>query len=222
METLTIRDTTADLPVLDADELSDVSMLQPDDGRLSLFSYSGKDLRALELTNTQLYDGRISEVAAERVDLDQVRMSSVEFTNCDLATLTLSNSRLSRVRFTNCRLLGARLEDLVLEDVVFQDCKIDYATLTNVTAKGPVMFIGCSLTETELDGCDLSGAVFEDCVLRATSFQAGTYRDTDLRGNDLSAISGAVNLKRIIIDQHQLTDLSLVLADELGITIAAD
>ena len=66
METLTIRDTTADLPVLDATELADLSMLQPEDGRLALFSYSGKDLRALELTNTQLYDGRISEVSAKR------------------------------------------------------------------------------------------------------------------------------------------------------------
>lgn len=220
METLTIRDTTADLPVLNPNELTPVSMLLPDEERLSLFSYSGKDLRALELTQAQLFDGRVSEVTAERVDLDQVRMSSVEFIGCDLTTLTLSNSRLSRVRFTNCRLLGARLEDLVLEDVVFQDCKIDYATLTNVTAKGPVVFIGCSLIETELDGCDLSGVAFEDCILRATSFQSGAYRGADLRGNDLSVISGAVNLKRIIIDRHQLAELSLVLADELGITIA--
>ncbi|MFC4630103.1 pentapeptide repeat-containing protein [Promicromonospora alba] len=220
METLTIRDTTADLPVLAADELTDLSMLRPEDGRLSLFSYGGKDLRALELTNTQLYDGRINEVSAERADFDQVRMSSVEFTGCDLASLTLSNSRLSRVRFTNCRLLGARLKDLVLEDVVFQDCKIDYATLTNVTAKGPVVFVGCSLIETDLDGCDLSSVAFEDCVLRGTSFQAGTYRGTDLRGNNLSGISGAGNLKRVTIDRYQLADLSLVLANELGITIA--
>lgn len=220
METLTIRDTTADLPVLDADELTDLSMLQPEDGRLSLFSYSGKDLRALELANTQVYDGRISEVSAQRVDLDRVRMSSVEFTGCDLASLTLSNSRLSRVRFTDCRLLGARLDGLVLEDVVFQDCKLDYGTLTDIVAKGPVVFVGCSLIETELDGCDLSGVAFEDCALRATSFHAGTYRGTDLRGNDLSVMSGAVNLKRIVIDRYQLADLSLVLADELGITIA--
>ncbi|MFD7311016.1 pentapeptide repeat-containing protein [Promicromonospora sp. NPDC059942] len=220
METLTIRDTTADLPVLDQEDLTDVSMLQPENGRLSLFNYSGKDLRTLELSGAQFYDGRISEVTAERMDVDQVRLSSVEFVGCDLATLTLSHSRLSRVRFANCRLLGARFDDLVLEDVVFQDCKIDYATLSGVTAKGPVVFVGCSLIETELDGCDLSGVAFEDCVLRATSFQAGTYRSADLRGNNLSVISGAVNLKRVVIDRYQLADLSLVLADELGITIA--
>jgi uncharacterized protein YjbI with pentapeptide repeats len=167
-----------------------------------------------------LFDGRISNVTAERVDLDRLRMSSVELTGCDLTSLTLSNSKLSRVRFTNCRLLGAQLADLTLEDVVFENCKIDYAMLSNVTAKGPVVFTGCSLTETEFTGSDLSSAVFDDCVLRATSFQPGTYRNTDLRGNDLSAVSGAVNLKRILIDRHQLTDLSLVLADELGITFA--
>ena len=61
---------------------------------------------------------------------------------------------------------------------------------------------------------------FDDCVLRATSFQSGTYRGTDFRGNDLSVISGAVNLKRVIIDRHQLAGLLLVWADELGMTIA--
>ncbi|MGI5190342.1 pentapeptide repeat-containing protein [Promicromonospora sp. CA-289599] len=220
METLTIRDTSADLPVLDPDELTAVDVIEATDGPLSLFSYTGKDLRALELTQTQLFDGRISSITAERVDLDRLRMSSVEVSGCDLTSLTLSNSKLSRVRFTNCRLLGAQLADLTLQDVVFQDCKIDYAMLSNVTAKGPVVFTGCSLTETEFTASDLSGAVFDDCVLRATSFQPGTYRNTDLRGNDLSAISGAVNLRRILIDRHQLADLSLVLADELGITFA--
>ncbi|WP_454860119.1 pentapeptide repeat-containing protein [Promicromonospora soli] len=220
METLTIRETSADLPVLDPDDLTPVSMLEPEDGRISLFSYIGQDLRALELAQVQLFDGRISRITAERVDLDRLRMSSVEFTGCDLTSLTLSNSKLSRVRFANCRLLGAQLVDLTLEDVVFENCKIDYAMLSNVTAKGPVLFTGCSLTETEFTASDLSGAVFDDCVLRATSFQPGTYRSTDLRGNDLSVISGAVNLKRILIDRHQLADLSLVLADELGITFA--
>jgi uncharacterized protein YjbI with pentapeptide repeats len=220
METLTIRDTSADLPVLDPDELAAVDVLEATDGPLSLFSYTGKNLRALELTQAQLFDGRISSVTAERVDLDHLRMSSVEFTGCDLTSLTLSNSKLSRVRFTNCRLLGAQLTDLTLQDVVFQDCKIDYAMLSNVTAKGPVVFTGCSLTETEFTASDLSGVVFDDCVLSAASFQPGTYRNTDLRGNDLSALSGAVNLRRILIDRHQLADLSLVLADELGITFA--
>jgi hypothetical protein len=36
----------------------------------------------------------------------------------------------------------------------------------------------------------------------------------------MSVMSGAVNLKRIVIGRYKLADLSLVLADELGITIA--
>ena len=220
METMRIRGASVALPGLDPDELVPVQTLRPDDGRLSLFSHGGAELRALELTRTQLFDGRISDVSAERVGLDHLRMSSVEIAGCDLASMTLSNSRLSRVRFTNCRLLGARFEDLVLDNVVFERCKIDYATLSGVIAKGPVLFVGCSLAETEIAGCDLSGAAFEDCILRATSFLPGGYAGTDLRGNDLSAIVGAVNLKRIVIDRHQLTDLAVVVADELGITVA--
>ncbi|MCF4119962.1 pentapeptide repeat-containing protein [Antribacter sp. KLBMP9083] len=222
MDTLTIRNLAVDLPDLHDDELTPVQFLDTDEDRLSLFTYAEASLRTLALSRTQIFDARLRGVTAQRADLDNLRMSSVELTRCDLASLTLTSSRLSRVRFTDCRLLGARLNDLTFEHVVFERCRFDYATFTDITAKGPVAFLGCSLVESEFAGCDLSGAAFDDCALRATSFQPGTYNGTDLRDNDLSTITGAINLKRIVIDHHQLTDLATVLADELEITFADD
>lgn len=218
MDTLTIRDTTADLPILDAEELTAVHSLGDDGGRLSLFEFAESRLRTLELADAQLFDGRISAVSAERGHLRDLHLSSVEFIACDLSQLRWENSKLNRVRFTNCKLLGAQLTGLGLEDVVFERCRLDFAELTGVQAKGAVIFTSCTLPEATFDSCDLSGAAFDDCKMRATTFGSGTYKGTDLRGNDLSSLAGAINLKRVVIDRHQLTDLAAAWAEDLGIT----
>lgn len=222
MDTLTIRDTVADLPVLDADELTAVRSLGDDGGRVSLFEFAEASLRTLELADAQLFDGRISAVTAERGHLRDLHLSSVEFTGCDLSQLRWENSRLNRVRFTDCKLLGAALSGLILEDVVFERCRLGYAELAGIQAKGAIIFTSCTLPEATFDGCDLSGAAFDDCVLLATTFGSGTYKDTDLRGNDLSGIAGAINLRKAVIDRHQLTDLAAAWAEDLGITFGDD
>lgn len=76
----------------------------------------------------------------------------------------------------------------------------------------------CSLPEVEFAGCDLTGAAFDDCALRLASFGPGAYRDCDLRGNDLSTVSGTANLKRVVIDEAQTIQLGIALATELGVT----
>lgn len=222
MDTLTIRETIADLPVLDAEELTAVRSLGEDGGRLSLFEFAEASLRTLELADAQLFDGRISAVSAERGHLRDLHLSSVEFTGCDLSQLRWESSRLNRVRFTNCKLLGAALTGLSLEDVVFERCRLDFAELTELQSKGAVIFTGCTLPEATFDGCDLSGAAFDDCNLRATTFGTGTYKGTDLRGNDLSGLVGAINLKKAVIDRQQLTELAAAWAEDLGITFGED
>jgi uncharacterized protein YjbI with pentapeptide repeats len=222
MDTLTIRATVADLPILDAGELTAVRSLGEDGDRLSLFEFSEANLRTLELADAQLFDGRISAVTAERGHLHDLHLSSVEFSGCDLSQLRWENSRLSRVRFSNCKLLGVQLTGLSLDDVVFERCRLDYAELTDLQAKGAVIFTGCALPEATFDRCDLSGAAFDDCNLRATTFGPGVYKGTDLRGNDLSDLVGAINLKKTVIDRHQLTDLAAAWAADLDIALGDD
>ncbi|WP_439333630.1 pentapeptide repeat-containing protein [Trebonia kvetii] len=93
---------------------------------------------------------------------------------------------------------------MTLDHVVFADCKLDYAALSHVRTVGPVLFVRCSLREAEFRGCDLTRSLFEDCDLGLADFGPGAYRGCDLRGNDLSAISGAQHLRRVVIDRAQL------------------
>ena len=101
---------------------------------------------------------------------------------------------------------------------IHADCKLDYATFERVRAGGPVLFAGCSLREAVFTGCNLTGCLFDECDLPAAEFGPGTYRRCDLRGNDLSAISGAPHLKQAVLDRAQLLQLAVALSAELGVT----
>src|SRR5262245_45992137 len=52
---------------------------------------------------------------------------------------------------------------MTVDHVVFTGCKLDYATLDEIKATGPVLFAGCSLREAALTGCSLAGSLFDDC-----------------------------------------------------------
>jgi uncharacterized protein YjbI with pentapeptide repeats len=78
------------------------------------------------------------------------------------------------------------------------------------------------MESVEFTGCDLAGCLFDDCDLRLASFGPGHYRGGDLRGNDLSALTGAASLKRAISDRAQTMQLGEELAAELEMTFGGD
>lgn len=51
---------------------------------VSEFRYGGQDVRDLEVTETDLRNGRVWNLNADRVIFEGVRLSSVEFVDCDL------------------------------------------------------------------------------------------------------------------------------------------
>ena len=62
----------------------------------------------------------------------------------------------------------------------------------------------------------------DDCDLRLTGFGPGRCRGCDLRGNDLSALTGAPHLKHVIVDRAQTSQLGEALAAELDLTFGDD
>ncbi|MFD7137010.1 pentapeptide repeat-containing protein [Streptomyces sp. NPDC059894] len=224
MDTRTIRRTSVTLPSLHEPGLylSNVTSLEGGRGRVAEFHYADADLRDLDLSDTHLMDGRITGLKAQRARLEKLRVDSVEFTGCDLASLHWTDSKISRAVFRDCKLMGATLEDVTLDNVLFENCKLDYSTLTRVRAAGPVIFSKCSLRETTFTSCDLGAALIDDCDLRLTEFDGGKYRGLDLRGNDLSQLRSLASLKQIVIDQSQTLQLAEALAAELDVTFGED
>ncbi|GAA2675022.1 pentapeptide repeat-containing protein [Streptomyces lunalinharesii] len=202
--------------------LSRVNTLDPPRGSVRDFSYGEANLRSLDLEDTQLITGRISDLRCERVEFEALNLHGVEIVGSDLGAARWSESKLTRVVFRDCKLMGAVLHRLVLDDVLFEGCRLDFATFEKIRAAGPVVFAGCALTEATFADCDLTYAVFRDCMLTRTEFGPGRYRDTDLRGNDIAAVRGVANLSKVLIGPEQQPDLAHALVAELGISVGDD
>ncbi|MEV8624311.1 pentapeptide repeat-containing protein [Streptomyces sp. NBC_01268] len=202
--------------------LSHVETLESPRGTLQDFTYGGADLRALDIADLRLVTGRIGGVRARRTSFEALNLHDVEIIGSDLGAVRWSESKLSRVLVRDCKFLGASLGDLALDDVLFERCRFDYATFDRVRVTGPVVFQECVLTEAVFTDCDLSGVAFSECTLRLTAFGAGRYRETDLRGNDLSAVRGVAYLAKVRIGPSQQSDLAQALVNELGITVGDD
>ena len=223
MDQIKVRQTGADLPRFDEEtNLEPVSSLGTGNRLISDFQFSDSTLQELDLAEVQLFRGKVRGLRAERATITATRMDSIEFTRCDLSSLRWTGGKISCVRFDACRLLGARFDGMTVEHVVFTGCKLDYATLDQIQATGPVLFAGCSLREAALTGCSLAGSLFDDCDLWLTDFGVGNFRGCDLRGNDLSAVTGASHLRHVIIDQAQTMQLGVALAAELEMTLGDD
>ncbi|MEU6967057.1 hypothetical protein AB0A71_04800 [Kitasatospora aureofaciens] len=61
-----------------------------------------------------------------------------------------------------------------------------------------------------------------ECILERTEFHPGTYRDLDLRDNDLSQVRGTANLQHAIIDRSQADQLTKALLQELEVRFGED
>jgi uncharacterized protein YjbI with pentapeptide repeats len=223
MDQIKVRQTGADLPRFDEEtDLEPVSSLGSGNRLTSDFQFGDATMQELDLADAQLLRGKIHGLRSGQATITATRMDSVEFTRCDLFSLRWTGGKISRVRFDACRLLGARFDGITVEHVVFTGCKLDYATLDQIHATGPVLFAGCSLREAAFTGCSVAGSLFDDCELWLTDFGVGNYRGCDLRGNDLSALTGASHLEHVIIDQAQTMQLGVALATELEMTLGDD
>ncbi|WP_162869943.1 pentapeptide repeat-containing protein [Kitasatospora cineracea] len=200
--------------------LSNVTAFDSARGIVQDFQYADANLRNLDLTDTNLITGRVTGLRADRVQFEKIRLDSVEFDGCDLATARITDAKLSRVVFRNCKIMGAAFTGVTLDNVLFENCKLDYSSFEQVRAIGPLAFSKCVLNETTFTGSDLSRAVLDACSLRLAEFGRGKYQDLDLRGNDLSTVRGAANLGKVIIDRAQQAELAEALVAELDVTFA--
>jgi uncharacterized protein YjbI with pentapeptide repeats len=157
-----------------------------------------------------------------RARLEDISVTRSWLTDADLSGMTLTSARLDRCVLTSCSLVGAHFDTVTVKDVIFENCRLDYATLHQIKATGPVAFVGCSLTETTLSACTLPTAAFDGCRFTGLAIERCDLRGADLRGNDLKGLAGATALRGAILGDSQLPALTQLLLDELSITVALE
>ena len=80
MKWVTVRETSVELPVLSGDlEPAQVQSLSAERGTLSTFELAGSPMRALDVKNVHLVDGRVRALRAETAVVRGLTARSVDF-----------------------------------------------------------------------------------------------------------------------------------------------
>lgn len=202
MRTRTVRDTEITLPS------DDTAVLDP--------------VTAVPRPGERVSDRLLAGGAWARATIADTMISHCWLTDADLNATTLTNVTIERCVITGSTLQGAHWDTVTLKDVVFEKCRFDYATLTNLTTRGPVAFLGSSFIETTFADCTMTRAVFDTCRLGGLELERCTLRGADLRGNDLAGLAAATVLHGVTLSADQLPALTQRIVHELDITVTAD
>lgn len=154
-----------------------------------------------------------------RATLTGVRVSRTWLVNADLSGTRIEVGAWDRVAARGCTLVGATLHGVSMRNVLFENCRLDYATLDKIRATGPVAFLGCSLTDTQLTGCQLPDAVFDGCRFANTQLDGTDLRGADLQGNDLAGLVGISSIEGATIGYEQLSALTSAVVRDFDLTI---
>ncbi|TQF06914.1 pentapeptide repeat-containing protein [Kitasatospora acidiphila] len=223
MATRTFGRTNVSLPEIDDDMyLGTASNLNRPGHAVSEFRYVDQELRDLEIIETDLRNGRVRRLNADRVSFEGVRLSSVEFADCDMRTWQWVGSKVSRVVFRDCKLMGLSVSDVGFDHVLFEKCRLDLASFRQLRSTGPLVFSQCTLTEATFEACDLTDTVFADCRLHSVEFHRGKYQGCDLSTSDLSTVRGVGNLRGVVVERMQESQLATALLKELELTFTED
>jgi uncharacterized protein YjbI with pentapeptide repeats len=190
-------------------------------------------LRDGELEAGQLADEEAVNVSCAGLELDEVRIDKMIFIGAhlsrlnardvivqrsDLSSANLADGYVNRVRFDACRLTGTDLNKVTLHDVVFEGCKLDLANFRFAELRR-VRFVDCTLRETDFLGARMHDVEFQRCELERVTFDQANVQKLDLRGSELTELSGWRFLKGTTIDSLQLVAIAPYLAHELGFTV---
>ena len=213
----TVHEIDIELPTLDLGELEPVTA--PWGGNLN-----EADLVGGRAIRTTLIDARLRRSHLENLDLNGVIWEDVTVSGCRFEKIDFTSSRLTgltleRVHFVNCKLTWAHLAESRLSNVLFEGCRLDAATLDDITTTGPTGFVGCVLVNTVLRDCVLGQAAMQGCRLRQMSFESCDLRGADLRGNQLSEVSGMNSLRGVTIEPAQLPGLTDAVMRDLGVIV---
>jgi uncharacterized protein YjbI with pentapeptide repeats len=213
----TVHEIAIELPTLDPGELEPVSA--PWGGNLNdAHVQTGHAIR------TTLIDARLRRAHLENLDLngviwEDVTVSGCRFEKVDFSAARFTGLTLERVHFVNCKLTWAHLTESKMSNVLFESCRLDAATLGEVTTVGPTGFVGCVLVNAVLRDCVLDQAAMQGCRLRHMSFESCDLHGADLRGNQLSEIRGMSSLHGVTIEPAQLPGLTDAVMRDLGVIV---
>jgi uncharacterized protein YjbI with pentapeptide repeats len=217
MDTRKVGDLKILTPDLDPRDLDTVE--EPPADELLEALVDGADWAALERDAARLRLSHLVRVNLANATWRRPTMYGCRFEQVDLSGARLGEATIERCEFIGCRLTGLQLTDTTLKNVIFEDCRLDYATLTQVRSTGPTALLECNLDHATMTRCQLGPVVISRCQFAEVELQDCDLRGADLRGTNLSTVTGISNLRGSVITASQIDELAATLTRELTLTV---
>lgn len=195
----------------EADELAAGEMAEDLD--LVEADLSGGDLSALTLLSC-----RFSEVFANDTDLAAARLVDCRLERLSATYLHSPRSTWRTVELLDSRIGAWELYDADVESVLIEECRLGFTNLAGTTVRD-LLIRATRIDELDLSGIDAQRVRFEDCQVGTLRLHGGSLSDVDLRGLEMTVISGVGSLTGATVSSGQLTELAPLLAQHLGLRV---
>ena len=195
----------------EADELAAGEMAEDLD--LVEADLSGGDLSALTLLSC-----RFSEVFANDTDLAAARLVDCRLERLSATYLHSPRSTWRTVELLDSRIGAWELYDADVESVLIEECRLGFTNLAG-TAVRDLLIRATRIDELDLSGIEAQRVRFEDCRVGTLRLHGGSLSDVDLRGLEMTVISGVGSLTGATVSSGQLTELAPLLAQHLGLRV---
>jgi uncharacterized protein YjbI with pentapeptide repeats len=159
-----------------------------------------------------------THVSFQGGQLRRARLTDVWLRDVRLMATGLAESAWAGVLMTESALAGVEAFGAQLRKVVLRGCKLDSVNFRGA-ALADVTFDSCLLRDVDFTGASLTRTAFPHSRLAGTNLTKVTMDTVDLRGAELGITVDPASLRGAIVTPGQLTGITALLADGLGIVV---
>lgn len=202
------------LPELTPLDISEVESHARYDARLlNDVDLSGRDLEFATFDECQL-----SRIKGADLSLRGLSLIDCALDQIDLPVLAGGRAELRGVTWRSSRVGSADLFSSSMQGVHFIDCRLGFINLRGAKLED-VFFTNCTIDELDLGQATAKRVGFSGTTVRSLDISAAKLHAFDLRGAELSSITGIASMRGAIVDSHQLMQLAPLLAEHFGVAV---
>jgi uncharacterized protein YjbI with pentapeptide repeats len=214
------RKTGTAAPQIDAPQLEDLA--DSDGEELAAHGrFEGLRLTSVDLSGRALGDATFSEcdfieASAHETDFRSAAFLDTRFGRLNAPVFSAPRSRFRDVAIEDSRIGSAEFYDADWNSVHFSHCKLGYINLRGADLQD-VLFTDCSIDELDLGGARATRVAFRDTRATALDVTQAALRDVDLRGLEVSSLTGIEGLRGATMTSYQIAELAPLFASLHGI-----
>ncbi|MFS0734388.1 pentapeptide repeat-containing protein [Microbacterium sp. 1P10UB] len=210
-------------PSFDALVLNDLAPGRGDDLRpraaLEGVSFTDMTLDAVDLESAELTACRISGLRASTLSLGYAHLSELAMAGVDAPIWTTARGTWRDVEVGASRSGSIEAYESSWNGVHFRNCRLGFVNLRGSSLQN-VAFTDCIIDELDVGQTKITRFAATATRIGRLLVEQSTLQHVDLRGADLSDISGSNSLRGATISSSQLAQLAPLLAADRGIDVS--